>query len=702
MTVMGQPTRHTRLALLLAITAATDQVSFGDREGTSFPFTTTEDASDASESMLRILLRTVDVKDRSALLTHIKKLTPRAAAEFMGKLRKRLEEASSDSPLDEAAVECDVIFDDFVQKPFVATLKGSMQKREEKKLPKTNMHVCQSSGIPSKERMVVAYCDSNSNDVLLMIGTSLYAGAEFVPITTLQPVSAFGLWDGPNGKPPDVIICTSFEYLEALTKARKQLQSDSEFKGRYVIEETPTTGAIVWPKQTALDENQPAYRRGQWPLIVGMDLEAWSTGTGASVDVMVASCDPTKPALTQRPNPNARETGVLFSHSPTLYLPAAIASFARRQDNSLADLIAKPVVKDRMKGLVPTKQKKFCAFMYSNCGDAMDSAVRIAFFKILSKYKRVDAIGGCMNNMGRQEEAIKERYNLITRGTGTGFYDIAVARYREYKFVITFENSQHPGYITEKLINPILAGSIPIYWGVRCLYFHLHLSCSQPIVYLQAPDVAKYVNTERMIPCMLLKDDYRSKSFEEPAYYHQNKSLAAWPRRIEKGGNDKPEYHAYQDAIVKVVEQDENVRDCLERIKELDNDDAAYEKVLMTPFLHGNELSGIFNLSRVGEGLREVMAAAELGSANNEKRSMQKSIDRVMSDTWNSALDLVNEKKYDDYHNFKIKAAKRGERNVTNIEWTPGNSFRSLFVDKEHHAMVLEKGTPQQKTAGTE
>jgi hypothetical protein len=430
-----------KLALLLVITAATDQVSFGGRQGASVPL----------------------VNDVVGVL--------------------------------EEAVECDVTSDDFVQKPFVATLKGSMHKRVERKIPATNMHVCQNSGIPSKERMVVAYCDSNSNDFLLLLGTSLYAGAEFVPITTLQPVSAFGLWDGPlKGAPPDVLLCTSYEYLEALNSARKQLQSDSEFKGRYVIEETPTTassalggpsGPIIWPTQAALDENQPAYRRGQWPLIVGIDLEAWSTGKGDTVDMMVASCDPTKPPLSTRPNPNAREKGVLFSHSPTFYLPFAVNSFAGRQDNSLADLIVKPGgVEDRMKGMVPTKQKKFCAFMYSNCGDHMDSAVRIAFFKLLSKYKRVDAIGGCMNNMGRREEAYKERYNVITRGTGTGFYDIAVARYREYKFVITFENSQHPGYMTEKLINPILAGSIPIYWGVRCLYFPLapqllttHLVC---------------------------------------------------------------------------------------------------------------------------------------------------------------------------------------------------------------------------------
>lgn len=34
-----------------------------------------------------------------------------------------------------------------------------------------------------------------------------------------------------------------------------------------------------------------------------------------------------------------------------------------------------------------------------------------------------------------------------------------------YKFTIAFENSRAPGYYTEKILDPMLAGSIPVYWG---------------------------------------------------------------------------------------------------------------------------------------------------------------------------------------------------------------------------------------------
>jgi hypothetical protein len=36
---------------------------------------------------------------------------------------------------------------------------------------------------------------------------------------------------------------------------------------------------------------------------------------------------------------------------------------------------------------------------------------------------------------------------------------------KDYKFVISFENSSYPGYTTEKLVEPMFSNSLPIYWG---------------------------------------------------------------------------------------------------------------------------------------------------------------------------------------------------------------------------------------------
>jgi hypothetical protein len=90
--------------------------------------------------------------------------------------------------------------------------------------------------------------------------------------------------------------------------------------------------------------------------------------------------------------------------------------------------------------------RKFCNFVASN-GNCRE---RNTFVQELSKYKTVDCGGRWMNNVG-----------------------FAVSNKREfqsnYKFSIAFENNayrpQHPGYTTEKIMEPMTVNSIPIYWG---------------------------------------------------------------------------------------------------------------------------------------------------------------------------------------------------------------------------------------------
>jgi hypothetical protein len=92
--------------------------------------------------------------------------------------------------------------------------------------------------------------------------------------------------------------------------------------------------------------------------------------------------------------------------------------------------------------IVKTKVNRFCNFICSN-----DRAQeRIAFFDLLGQYKRVDSGGGVRNNLGHR---IADKIDFISR----------------CKFTIAFENESHAGYATEKIIQPLLQGSIPIYWG---------------------------------------------------------------------------------------------------------------------------------------------------------------------------------------------------------------------------------------------
>lgn len=89
-----------------------------------------------------------------------------------------------------------------------------------------------------------------------------------------------------------------------------------------------------------------------------------------------------------------------------------------------------------------TSKKGFCAFVISN-----DKAQeRINFFHELSKYRKVDSGGKALNNIG---SPVPNKIEFI----------------RNYKFTIAFENATYPGYTTEKIYEPFLVNSVPIYWG---------------------------------------------------------------------------------------------------------------------------------------------------------------------------------------------------------------------------------------------
>jgi hypothetical protein len=91
-------------------------------------------------------------------------------------------------------------------------------------------------------------------------------------------------------------------------------------------------------------------------------------------------------------------------------------------------------------------KRKFCNFVVSNNG----CQERNSFFSELSKYKKVDSGGKFANNIGNP-------------------VDNKVKFQSDYKFSIAFENNayrpQHPGYTTEKIMEPMTVNSVPIYWG---------------------------------------------------------------------------------------------------------------------------------------------------------------------------------------------------------------------------------------------
>jgi hypothetical protein len=90
------------------------------------------------------------------------------------------------------------------------------------------------------------------------------------------------------------------------------------------------------------------------------------------------------------------------------------------------------------------KRNKFCAGVISNYYNS--DGFRLKFIKELSKYKKIDLGGSRGMNIGK---GIKSKIQFFS----------------SYKFSIAMENSEGEGYISEKIIDSFLAGTIPIYYG---------------------------------------------------------------------------------------------------------------------------------------------------------------------------------------------------------------------------------------------
>lgn len=88
--------------------------------------------------------------------------------------------------------------------------------------------------------------------------------------------------------------------------------------------------------------------------------------------------------------------------------------------------------------------RDFCSVVISNSKKC--DPTRIRFFEQLNKYKTIASGGLFANNIGGR---VKNKLSFLSN----------------YKFNIAFENSNIVGYTSEKLIDALASGTLPIYWG---------------------------------------------------------------------------------------------------------------------------------------------------------------------------------------------------------------------------------------------
>jgi hypothetical protein len=197
----------------------------------------------------------------------------------------------------------------------------------------------------------------------------------------------------------------------------------------------------------------------------------------------------------------------------------------------------------------------FCNFLYRN-----PVSYRESFFDELSKYKIPDSPGVSRNNMpSLASDKILNRY------------DSKLPFIKKYKFTIAFENYTYPGYHTEKILEPMEAGSIPIYIGNPEIAKHFNVKSI-----IHGRDFI--LNTQDPVTLFLQKiaqpdyNDWRPSIFNSP--YDRVR------RKIKKIGRQTKLSWEFRHGFEALIEE----------IIRLDKDDDAYYSKLSEPWLINNQI----------------------------------------------------------------------------------------------------------------
>ncbi len=114
---------------------------------------------------------------------------------------------------------------------------------------------------------------------------------------------------------------------------------------------------------------------------------------------------------------------------------------------------------------------------------------RLEVIEYFSKKNELGLYGAGWDNLNGLPSVWSSKLKNVLKDQYLGRCTDKLKTIGSYKFSICFENMESPGYMTEKIVDCFVAGSIPIYWG--------------------APDIAK------LVPCESYIDMRHFDSFEK-------------------------------------------------------------------------------------------------------------------------------------------------------------------------------------------
>lgn len=247
-------------------------------------------------------------------------------------------------------------------------------------------------------------------------------------------------------------------------------------------------------------------------------------------------------------------------HVPEQVDWATMIADKRKRNETVRDLLTKRMTREEARTVLDQKEEFAGLIVMSSWKPfyEIDSLVRHALCDLLTEqYKPCEKSFGWKGDVNRLEQKmnVKTHSNFDT-----------VPLYSRYKFAIAINNAMWEGYMTEKEINPYLAGSVAI---------------------VGAPDYSLMANANRVVHCTVPIDILvdagqwaRKGSFmpfnTTPLDWENDPSIQPIPWDL------KDDEGLMQFAMVKFREA---LKPCIAEIIRLDKDDEAYISKLMEPYI---------------------------------------------------------------------------------------------------------------------
>ena len=200
--------------------------------------------------------------------------------------------------------------------------------------------------------------------------------------------------------------------------------------------------------------------------------------------------------------------------------------------------------------------RAFCNFFYSN-----RVTHREDFCRALSACQPVDCPGNSLRNIPPIDDNPHDAKKWSSKR----------AFLSRYKFTVAFENSSAPGYHTEKILDPMLSGSIPIYWGDPEIDRVFNSASFIHVAKLQAPPFRALDRWLRRLGRRTLRD-YQPGIYSRPA-----------DRTVRK-------LHQLANRTADWLLRSRGWKPVIERLQALDNDRDAYATMLAEPWFIDNRV----------------------------------------------------------------------------------------------------------------